>query len=49
MSFRFARPLEDPALRWLRWNDGVFVPFELPADGETVVLEPARIRLPAGS
>ncbi len=49
VSFHFARPLEDPVLRWLRWEDGVFVPFELPAGGETVVLEPARIRLPAGS
>lgn len=46
MSFRFARPLEDGSLRWLRWDDGVYVPFELPADGETVVLEPARIQLP---
>ncbi len=44
VSFRFARTLEDPALRWLRWHDGIYVPFELPAGGETVVLEPARIR-----
>jgi hypothetical protein len=30
--------LEDPSLRWLQWRNGVYVPFEPPAIGETVVL-----------
>ena len=30
-----------PALRWLRWQDGVYVPFLLPPIGGTVRLPPA--------
>ena len=30
--------LEDPSLRWLEWRNGVYVAFELPAVGESVVL-----------
>jgi len=30
--------LEDSSLRWLQWKGGVYVPFEPPAVGETVVL-----------
>ncbi|MHC4608907.1 MAG: hypothetical protein ACYS7M_00990 [Planctomycetota bacterium] len=37
-TFRFAKALEDPFLRWLRWEDGAYVPFALPAVGETVRL-----------
>jgi hypothetical protein len=35
---RFTVPLEDPSLAWLQWNweKGVYVPFILPAVGETV-------------
>ncbi|MGD8329592.1 MAG: hypothetical protein PVJ49_09145 [Acidobacteriota bacterium] len=36
--FTFDRPLEDRSLRWLRWDDGVFVPFDPPAIGEHVTL-----------
>jgi len=39
--FHFDRPLEDPTLRWLCWQDGVYVPFTPPAVGATVHLEPA--------
>ena len=49
VSFSFARPLEDPSLHWLQWKDGIYVPFDVPAIGETVELPPARARLPAGS
>ena len=34
--FRFDLPLEDASLRWVQWEDGIFVPFEPPAVGETV-------------
>jgi hypothetical protein len=43
--FRFARGLHDPSLLWLRWDDGVYVPFELPAAGASVTLPPAQVRL----
>jgi hypothetical protein len=39
--FRFGVPLEDPSLRWVRWDDGGFVPFEPPQLGETSQLEAA--------
>jgi hypothetical protein len=39
--YRFDRPLEDPTLRWLRWEDGVYVAFTPPAVGATVHLAPA--------
>ena len=41
--FRFDVPLEDPSLRWVQWEDGIFVPFEPPVVGETV-----RIPAPYG-
>ena len=37
-TFRFAVPLEDASLRWLKWEDGSFVPFDPPAVGEKVEL-----------
>ena len=40
--FRFDRRLEDPSLRWVRWHDGVFVPFAPPPPGESVSLPPPR-------
>lgn len=40
-TFRFAVPLEDPSLRWLRCEQGVYVPFTPPAVGDTVHLEQA--------
>ncbi len=36
--FRFDVPLEDKSLRWLYWHNGQFVPFTLPAIGQTIVL-----------
>jgi hypothetical protein len=45
VSFRFARPLEDRAYRWLHWEDGQFVPLPPPPVGATVVLDPGRPRL----
>ena len=40
--FHFDRPLEDPSMLWLKWEDGRFVPFTPPGVGETVDL-PAPI------
>lgn len=41
IRYRFDRPLDDGGLRWVRWQDGIYVPFSLPAPGATVHLEPA--------
>jgi hypothetical protein len=38
VAFRFDRSLDDPSLRWLEWDDGVYVPFVLPPVGESVTL-----------
>lgn len=38
LAYRFAVPLEDESLRWLAWQDGVYVPWLPPAPGETVRL-----------
>jgi hypothetical protein len=43
--FRFDRPLDDPSLRWLRWEDGVYVRFEPPPVGEKVTLPPVAVHL----
>ncbi len=43
-SVRFAVPLEDSSLRWLRWKDDHFEPFVPPAIGE--VLRFSRAKLP---
>jgi hypothetical protein len=43
--FRFDAGLEDPSFRWLRWQDGVYVPFRLPAVGASVTLPPAAVPL----
>jgi hypothetical protein len=43
--FRFDRPLEDPSLRWLRWENGVYVPFEPPPVGAKVRLPPVVVHL----
>jgi hypothetical protein len=34
----FARDLDDPVFLWLKWKNGVYEPFVLPAAGETVIL-----------
>jgi hypothetical protein len=33
--YEFAVPLEDSSLRWMRWQDGVYVPWSPPALGQT--------------
>ena len=42
LRYRFAVPLEDPSLRWLRWQDRVYVPWSPPRLGESVELLPGR-------
>ncbi len=42
LRYRFAVPLEDPSLRWLRWQDRVYVPWSPPSLGESVELLPGR-------
>jgi hypothetical protein len=44
-TFTFGVPLEDPSLRWMQWHEGRFVPFPLPAIGETVELRPRIMAL----
>ncbi len=46
VSFTFDRRLEDPSLRWLRWDDGVYAPFTPPPAGERAVLPAARMPRP---
>ena len=43
--FAFERDLEDPALRWLRWDAGAYVPFAVPAVGQSVSLPSITIGL----
>lgn len=43
--FHFAGGLEQPSLRWLRWQDGVYVPFAPPPVGASVRLPPPAVRL----
>jgi hypothetical protein len=43
--FHFDRALEDPSLLWLRWRDGVYVPFVPPPVGARVTLPPVMVRL----
>jgi hypothetical protein len=40
--YEFPVPLEDPSLRWLRWHDGVYVPWTPPAIGQTEKFSPER-------
>jgi len=40
--YRFEVPLEDPSLRWLRWNEGVYEPWSPPAIGESAELPSSR-------
>ena len=39
--YEFPVPLEDSSLRWMRWQDGVYVPWSPPALGQTEKLPPA--------
>ncbi|MGB2959675.1 MAG: hypothetical protein WBD30_12390, partial [Bacteroidota bacterium] len=36
--FEFPFPLEDAELKWVKWEDGKYVPFVIPAIGDTVDL-----------
>lgn len=40
--YEFPLPLEDPSLRWMRWHDGVYVPWTPPAVGNTQRFSPER-------
>jgi hypothetical protein len=40
VAFRFEAPLEDPSVRWLRFQAGKFVPWKPPPLGEQVTLSP---------
>lgn len=44
VRFTFDKPLEDPKLRWLAWQDGAYVPFTLPPVGGEVALPPATMK-----
>ena len=39
VNFTFDDVLEDESMRWVRYQDGQFVPFEVPAVGQTTVIE----------
>ena len=41
-AFRFHVPLEDRSLLWMKWGGTVYVPFDLPAVGDTVRLPGVR-------
>jgi hypothetical protein len=45
VMFRFATKLESRLFRWMRWDDGAFVPFALPAVSQTITLPAATIPL----
>lgn len=38
IRYRFDRPLDDPTLRWVAWQNGRFAPFELPDVGQQLTL-----------
>lgn len=40
--YEFPVPLEDPSLRWMRWQDGAYVPWTPPAVGHTQRISAAR-------
>ena len=40
--YQFDVPLEDPSLRWMRWNGTIYVSWQPPSSGESVELPPTR-------
>ncbi len=42
VRYRFAVPLEDPTLRWLRWRERTYEPFTPPELGASVTLAPGK-------
>ncbi len=45
VAFRFSVPLEDPSLKWLKWEDGTYAPFEPPKPGSRILLKAAQLKL----
>ncbi len=43
VAFHFDRELEDSSFRWIRWQDGIYVPFKPPPVGETIILPAIRL------
>ena len=43
IRYEFNKPLEDSSLRWVTWSDEGFIPFTLPAPGETVRVNPLSL------
>jgi hypothetical protein len=39
MIYRFDLPLEDPSLRWLRWEKGTYVTFSPPPLGQSITVQ----------
>ncbi len=50
VHFTFSRELEDESLRWVRYEYGQYVPFELPAVGQSAIVEavPFSLLAPPG-
>jgi hypothetical protein len=42
MLYEFPVPLEDSSLRWMRWHDGVYVPWTPPPVSQTQTISPER-------
>jgi hypothetical protein len=47
-TVHFAMNRESPLFRWLQWEDGAYVPFELPAVEDTVTRPAAPISFERG-
>lgn len=45
-EMRFKRPLDDAAYGWVTWENGVFVPFSVPPEGEARTLDAPRLPPP---
>ena len=42
VRYDFPVPLEDTSLRWIRWQDGIYIPWNPPANGHSETLSPGR-------
>lgn len=43
VAVTFEKSADDPTLRWVTWDDGVYVPMTPPRVGETLTLPPNRV------
>ena len=43
VRFEFDTPLEDPSLHFVQWRNGAYLPFPLPANGETHTVPGAQL------